>query len=216
MNSILLGCLSFLFATTCSAIGLSVSFGGSFSSHTKAHFSATLFPQLNASFTGTVVIEKGRMLLAPAQSHQKLVISPINPEIKLQLSKLKSGDFLSIEGVMDDKQSVLYVNSVNYVGLKDLIGNWVGDDEYCYQFIDFYVMSIYNKNDKNKCDFAINSLAREFSYFINPAYPDWSALLSDNDSSYLMDLTLDSKNSAQLSLYDSQSGDIIRQIRIRR
>lgn len=171
---------------------------------------------MNASYSGSVILKKDRMLLAEDKTHTKFILSAVNPEIKTQLSKLKSGDFLSVEGSIDEKQSVLYVSSVNYVGLKDLVGNWTGEDEYCYQFNDFYVLSIYNKTDKNKCDFSVNLLAGEFSYYINPAYPDWSVLLSDNENSYLMDLTLDSKTSAQLSLYDSQSGDILRQIRLRR
>lgn len=148
--------------------------------------------------------------------NRKGLLTSTSSSVQSQLGKLKSGDFLSLEGFYNDDNKTIFIGSINYVGLKDLLGNWIGDDQYCYRFQDYSVLSIYNKNEKNRCEFTATYMARGFSYFINPSNADWSVLLSDDDDSYLMDLTLNSKNSADLSLYDSQSGDILRQIKIRR
>lgn len=170
-----------------------------------------------ANFSGFVSRgEKTKILVNLSTLNKKVLLATNNPEIQAQLSRLKSNDFISIDGYLDDEKTSLVINSINYVGLKDLVGNWMGDDDYCYKFKDFYTMSIYNKNEKGKCVFATAGLAREFSYFANPTRDAWSLLLSDNDDSYLMDLTLKSKSSAELSLYDSKSGDIIRQIKMKR
>lgn len=183
-----MGCFSFFFALNCSAL----------------------------SYSGLVTVEKARLALAANETKTKFILSATSLGIKSQLAKLKPGDYVSLEGFTSPDKTILYVGSVNYVGLKDLLGNWIGDDEYCYKFNDFSILSIYTKNDKKRCDFSINSLAREFSYFINPAHFGWSVLLSDNDDSYLMDLNLFTRSAAELSLYDSRSGDILRKVYIRR
>ena len=210
------GFFCFLFAATCSATGLSVNlgfhiFGGPFSNPVQR-----ILADSSGTFSGTISIDKGHTYLIAETGRVKFVLSPMNKEIQSQVSRLKSGDFLSFEGYIDQENTILYVISVNYVGLKDLIGNWVGDDEYCYKFKNFNTLSIFSKADNKKCDFSVNFLTREFSYFTNASDLNWSVLLSDNDDSYLMDLTLNSKNSAELSLYDSRSGDILRHIRLRR
>lgn len=216
MNSIRLGFFSFLLATTCSATGFSLNFGF----HLLGEpFSNPIHRFLNDSsgvFAGTILIVKGNTYLSVETGRVKFILAPLSREIKTQISKLKTGDFLSFEGYIDEKNSTFYVVSVNFVGLKDLLGNWVGDDEYCYKFKNFSTLGIYNKTENQKCDFSVNFLVREFSYFINSSELDWSVLLSDDEGSYLMDLTLNSKDSAELSLYDSQSGDILRKIRIKR
>ncbi len=216
MNILRLGIFSFLIATTCSALAFSFNlnfqiFGGPFSSSVHR-----ILADSSGSFSGTISIDKGQTYLVAETGHTKFTLSPVNKEIQSQISKLKSGDYLSFEGYIDQANVMLYVVSVNFVGLKDLIGNWVGDDDYCYKFKNFNTLSIFNKPENKKCDFSVSFLAREFSYFINASDLNWSVLLSDNDDSYLMDLTLNSKNSAELSLYDSRSGDILRQIHIKR
>lgn len=189
MNLALIGFFSFFISLTCAA----------------------------TSFSGYVIsIEKDKYSILLADNFKKFPLVAVSMKVQVQLNRLKSGDFLSAEGFTNDKKDTLFVSSVNHVGLQDLIGNWTGDDDYCYKFKDFYTMNIFNKNDRNKCDFKMAKFAREFSYFVNPSNDNWSVLLSDSDDSYLMDLTLKSKYQAELSLYDSKSGDILRQIKIRR
>lgn len=216
MKSMRLGFFSLLLVATCSASAFWLNFdfhaySGPFSNPVQKNLAAS-----SGSFSGTISISKGEIYFISEVGHTKFILSAMNKETITQISRLKSGDFISFEGYIDQENVILYVFSVNYVGLKDLIGNWVGDDEYCYKFKNFNTLSIFNKVDDKKCDFSVNFLAREFSYFINASDLDWSVLLSDNDDSYLMDLTLNSKNSAELSLYDSRSGDILRRIHIKR
>lgn len=216
MNSLRLGFFSVLLTIACSASAFDLNFGFQFYSAPFSNPVQRLLYSSSGSFSGTISIDKGESFLQEETSHLKFKLSPINKDLKPQISRLKSGDFLSFDGYIDQANMILYVISVNYVGLKDLIGNWVGDDDYCYKFKNFNSLTIFNKADNKKCDYSVNFIARDFSYIINASDLDWSMLLSDNDESYLMDLTLNSKNSAQLSLYDSHSGDILRQIRIRR
>lgn len=169
-----------------------------------------------STFQGVMSRLKNKPAITVATTERKLLLTPYSAEIGAQLSKLKNADFISLEGRLSEDGNSILVGSINFVGLKDLVGNWSGDDEYCYRFQNYFTLKIYNKANKDNCDFTPVNLAREFSYIVNPSAPNWSVLLSDTEDSYLMDLTLNSKNSAELSLYDSRTGDILRTIKIKR
>ncbi len=169
-----------------------------------------------ANYDGVVSTLNQKRAITLKSTGKKYSIVPASTEIALQMSKLKVNDFISLEGRIDDKQSTITVNSMNYVGLKDLLGNWVGDDDYCYAFLSFSNLSIFTKTVMNTCDFHVDRLSRDFSYTINPATASWLVLLSDNEDSYIMDLVVRSKVAAELSLYDTRSGDILREIKLRR
>ncbi len=168
------------------------------------------------NFDGLVSTLNLKRSITLESSGKKYYLVPDNQEIAIQINKLKVNDFISLEGKIDDKAATVSVRSMNYVGLKDLLGNWVGDDDYCYTFSTFSSLSIFTKNTSNKCDFKVDRLSRDFSYTINPATTSWLVLLSDNEESYIMDLVVRSKASAELSLYDTRSGDILKEIKLRR
>jgi hypothetical protein len=192
-----------------------------FSPHMKFLINAgfILFFALNSQATkyeGLISKNGPRFFLFLSTTEKKVRLSFVNPEIENQISKLKVNDFISLEGCLHPETNTISVDSVNYVGLNDLLGNWKGNDTYCYQFKTYLTMTVYNKNENGQCDFSVGHLARDFSSIINPSTPAWSVLLSDNDDTYLMDLNLHSQKSAELSLYDSRSGDIITHIQLKR
>ncbi len=180
-------------------------------------FTLSLTLTLNAAtYEGLVFTPRGKSTIALKSTGKKYLLVPANDEIASQISKLKSTDFVSLDGHLNNEQQIISVQSLNYVGLHDLLGDWSGDDDYCYSFASFSDLRIFIKNDKNKCDFQESHKSRDFGYTINPATQGWLVLLSDNDDSYLMDLAIKSKTTVELSLYDSQSGDILRNIKLKR
>ena len=60
-----------------------------------------------------------------------------NPNIENMLSKLKLNDYISFEGARSSTTNKIRIESINYVGLSDLLGLWQGDDTYCYNFVSF-------------------------------------------------------------------------------
>lgn len=146
---------------------------------------------------------------------QTLTVISASQEIEKQINRLKTSDFISLEGFSNVALGTITAQSVNYVGLKDLIGNWTGNDEFCYLFSNFSTIEIYRQTKQGKCVFNVTHFAREFSYTINPGTPNWLMLLSDTQDSYLMDLVLVSRNRIDLSLYDPDSGDILKEIKLR-
>jgi hypothetical protein len=132
-------------------------------------------------------------------------------EVKDTLAQLKKDDFISFEGIKNLTTNVMRVDSVNYVGLSDLLGVWTGDENYCYDFQSFTEVAIYPKT----CDCKKNKLSsRFFAYTVNIAKPSWFVLMSDATSRLAADLKLNSKTSAEMVLYDVNTGNTLRLIKL--
>jgi len=127
--------------------------------------------------------------------------------------RLKKNDFLSFEGGKNvTNKSLLRIDSINYVGLSDLMGVWTGDDKYCYKFTSYTEFIIYpNQGDclKKPVD-----TPREFAYTVNAADEDWFMLLSDNGARYAADLKFNNCRSAEINLYDANTGNSLRLIKL--
>ena len=157
-------------------------------------------------------LKKYRIKEARLQKTFTLVFE--NLQLENLFKKLKEHDFISIEGARSSTSTTIRVDSIHYVGLHDLIGNWKGDDNYCYRFKSFTHLIIFPAQKKN-CKMEIVA-GREYAYTINPTEHDWLLLLSDNQANYVADFILKNSNSVEMSLYDSNTGDILRTIKLRK
>ena len=137
-----------------------------------------------------------------------------NPSIENMISKLKVNDYITFEGARSSTTNTIRIESVNYVGLNALLGIWQGDDTYCYNFTSFTELWIYLRAGAG-CP-ARPTDGRVYAYTINPSDPDWVILLSDNQANYIGDVTVISEGSVKFSLYDSNTGNILRHIKLKR
>lgn len=137
-----------------------------------------------------------------------------DPNIEIMLSKLKLNDYITFEGARSSTTNKIRVNSINYVGLKDLLGIWQGDDTYCYNFTSFTELWIYFRTSP-ECAVRPTD-GRVYAYTINPSDPDWVILLSDNKANYIGDVIVINQKSVKFSLYDSNTGNILRHINLKR
>ncbi len=137
-----------------------------------------------------------------------------NQTVENMFGKLKINDFVTFEGARSSATNTIRVESVNYVGLTDLIGVWQGDDNYCYNFNSFTELWIYFRTGPGCGHQTFES--RIYAYTVNPSDPDWIILLSDNQSSYIADLVVEDEKSINISLYDSNSGNILRHIKLKK
>ena len=170
-------------------------------------------PAFATDYEGLITKYKSKLALIESKSQKKLVIQYKSTKIESQGRNLTVGDFVSFEGTRSSTDSLITIESINYVGLKALIGKWSGDDKFCYQFVNFSEVSVFMR-DQSKCDFSkMNPQnSRQLAYTINPTTGGWLALISDDMSSYAAEITFKSPISAALSLYDSDSGDILKRI----
>lgn len=178
-----------------------------------------LIPFLIASFAfatdydGIVTRYKSKLAIVESKSQKTLVFTFKNLEIQSQIKNLSPGDYISFEGVRSSTETSISITSLNYIGLKALIGNWSGNDNFCYEIINFNEMYVF-KREKARCDFKLRTSlnSRYLTYTINPTVGAWLALISDDVNSYVAEVRFKSSVSASLSLYDSDSGDILKTI----
>lgn len=131
------------------------------------------------------------------------------------LKKLKKNDFISFTGARNSNISSIRVDSVNYVGLGDLLDIWKGDDHYCYAFTSFKEFAVYPAEKSNCVKYPTYS--SKYAYTINPTeQSNWVILLSGSRSNYLADLTVKTAKSIEISLYDSNTGYILKLIKLRK
>jgi hypothetical protein len=173
-------------------------------------------PSFASQFDGSLTLMNQSKTIKISNSKKKYILAFANKEIASQINKLNSGDYISFDGSANETTHTITVEYINYVGLKDLLGYWIGNDDFCYSFESFSGFKIYKRNTQNRCRFEKNELVRDLSYTINPTSSNWSILVSDNQESFLIDLVLVSKLSAELSLYDPKTGYIIKEIKLKR
>lgn len=131
--------------------------------------------------------------------------------VQVAVSKLKQKDFISFEGEKNTTTQEIRIDSINYVGLSDLLGSWTGDDNYCYRFTTFTEVMIFPKSAQ--CSKKMTA-PREFAYTVNIDDNGWFMLLSDSSARYAAELKFVSTRRADLSLYDVNSGNILRLIHL--
>ncbi len=165
------------------------------------------------SYEGSVTRTKTNVKFVDASLQKTYSLNASTALISSYINKLSDGDFLSVEGFRDEKQTVLTVSSVNYIGLNVLLGSWLGDDLYCYNFTSFTEFSVSYRGASKKCS---PVGAPNYTYLINATSNSWVMLLAGDRGSYVGDLIINNSKDLQIQLYDSETGDILRTIHLRK
>ena len=178
-----------------------------------------LFYQSNLwamSYSGIFILSEDKKLrLKEGFTGKSYELNSDSIEVRKILKKLKKDDYISFDGARSATVTSIRVDSVNFVGLHDLIAAWRGDDQYCYNFVNFTSFSIYPK-ENSQCQINPKS-SRKYSYTVNPTDDgNWVILLSDEEANYVADLTLKTSRSIQIQLYDSNTGYILKLIKLKK
>ena len=168
---------------------------------------------LALSFEGNVSRAKTQLKFNDPILRKTYALNASTALISTYINKLSDGDFISLEGYRDEKQTILTVSSVNYIGLSMLLGTWVGDDLYCYTFVSYTEFTISYRGIAKKCPAATAPI---YTYFVNPSTTTWVMLLAGDRGSYVGDLIIHNSKDIEIQLYDSETGDILRKIHLRK
>ena len=167
-------------------------------------------------YTGEIFETKQKALaLKEDSSGKNFNLTFENENVEKLLQKLKANDYISFQGARSSNVNSIRVDSINFVGLKDLIAVWKGDDRYCYSFINFTEFIIYPI--RNGTCGKPPKLGKKYAYTINPTeLTNWVLLLSSDQANYVADLVIKSNNLIEISLYDSNTGYILKVIKLRK
>lgn len=136
------------------------------------------------------------------------------------LRKLKVGDFLSFQGVRTPEETIKLRN-VDFVGLRDLLGTWTGEDGQCYHFKNFTRLIISKRIAKAKCPTLVDGsgfslTARDFRYFITPNVGSWDVLFSNDQEFFSGEFYFVNSTEIQMSIFESHTGIKIAEFLLRR
>lgn len=165
------------------------------------------------TFDGRVSIKNTQISLYDSYDEKIYTLESTSSSVSAFLKRLKSGDFISLEGSRSSDWSKVNVTEINYVGLKELLGIWIGDDAFCYNFSSFTEFNITAPAKGKKC---APTMSPNYTYIASPSLKSWVLLISGARTSYVGDLRFINSKKIQIDLFDSETGDILRTINLRK
>lgn len=181
----------------------------------KLLFALTLFffqSAIALQFDGDIVKVGSKNYILLKSDNKKYLLMGSSPIVAMYLNKLSDGDFVSVEGNKTTNFTALNVDSINYVGLRDLLGTWTADDNFCYTFNTHTDFSISVQIGK----YCLVNRTDDYTYLINPHSQQWVMLVAGQHSSYVGDFSIVGKKNVEIDLYDSQTGEIIRHLSLKK
>jgi hypothetical protein len=153
------------------------------------------------SINGSIVVKGDQRLLIDHDSSRTYILEPSNPDVKKSLNQLSTFD--GLRGQVSNKTpDTLILESIDFVSLRRLLGEWHGDSTKV-RFADY-----------SRVKFNMGGNSREFLYALSPGMEnDWRIYLTDQSSVVLGTLNLDDSH-ALLEFYDPQTGMTAQQLQL--
>lgn len=150
------------------------------------------------------------------QNEDLYLIQAGSEDVANDLVRLSGGDFISFEGYFNPSKKAVRVQSIDWVGLKKLIGYWRSRENISLEFRDFTRLIVYDANVNDVFVRLYNkNLTRTTSllnYRIAPGVGNtWSLFLSDEKIVKVGRLTVNG-DTATINFFDSNTGKVIKTV----
>lgn len=158
---------------------------------------------------GLLAVENESYFIQLQGVNQRLRAKTADAMVQARLECLGHGDFISGTALRLNQEDVV-ISSINYVGLRKLIGTWRNTNE-IFKFTDFKTFYYWNFNRNTGSNTLRGPFA--FHYAISP-YGDtpkqchWKIFFIDSTSVILGSLEWIDDDQIQILLYDSDTGEI--------
>lgn len=150
-------------------------------------------------FSGFIV-QNGKQRLLRSNT-QNLILTAENEDVKTQLSKLKSNDFISGLGSVLSG-NLVRLETIDFVGLSSFLGLWLSPLG-LIQVEDFSSLNLYSGN-QTKADSSKPHASLHYS--ITPGSgASWVLFLTDANQIYFSNLTV-TESKASIRFFDTQTG----------
>lgn len=166
------------------------------------------------NLAGVLQKKDGSFFIHLASTNQVYAIANMSAEASESLIKLESGDYINGSGDVDEKGRKVSLKTLDYVGLKKLLGIWYSGDA-VMNFSSFNQLSVYpfGAGFKN-INIAIPPAKNDFRYSTAPYYGErWALFLSDNVGTTFATLEMGA-DSATLRTFSPQTGAVLRTLRL--
>lgn len=140
-----------------------------------------------------------------------------NDDTTAHLRKLSVGDLINASGFLDSAQCKSFIESIEYVGLKKLLGYWYSKAGIItvrdFSSLSFYPMNASDlKDDGNPSQRTGEPIT--YRYSVTPAEgSEWVVFLSNSKSTSFATIKFTRKNII-MKIYDSENGKILQTLRL--
>lgn len=154
------------------------------------------------SFSGFIV-QNGSQRSLKTKTNQ-FVLTTENSDVRVQLLKLRSNDFISGIG-HSLSTGIVRLDTIDFVGLSNFLGTWASSMG-IFQVQDFSSLSLYSAGQVSKPKPA------SLNYSITPADGNsWGMFLTDTDRIYFSKLVV-AESRASIRFFDTQTGAFKREV----
>nr|BFD66698.1 hypothetical protein HAGR004_17200 [Bdellovibrio sp. HAGR004] len=145
----------------------------------------------------------------------RYLVESESQDTEANIRRLSTGDTVTASGVLDPNSCVAYIESVDYVGLKKMLGYWHSSDGLLtvrdFNSLSFYPISV--KDFQKGQDYAIIDPIT-YRYSVTPSTgKDWVVFLSDATSTTFATIRFN-KSRATMKIYDSETGNVTRTLHL--
>jgi hypothetical protein len=168
------------------------------------------------SFTGYMTKKGANYYLFPQSSENAYLVIAKNEDVTDSLKRLSTGDLVIGNGSLDTVNKRINLNTVDYVGLRRLLGPWVSVDGLLV-FKDFSTMKFSpRRTTTNNSNANFSFAQKEFRYTLSPSDGDeWVLFLSDDKSTTFATVEFN-KKTILMKLFESESGKLLRTLKLER
>lgn len=157
------------------------------------------------TFEGLIQINQGHLILVQSGTNAQLPLGGATDSIVQDLARMRPGDFLSSSGTWLAERSVLNVETINFVGLRNIIGAWHTDDWQVFDFKSFTQLSLYRMAPPPNAMIPNN---QNYDYAIIPDIGGkWALMLADNKNVHIGSLEI-RERVLSIKIIDSATGRV--------
>lgn len=167
------------------------------------------------SLSGTISVSGLRILFVPDSASTPFTVQAPSAGTAAILGRLSDGDSIIATGTLDARNNIASIESVDFVGLRKVIGRWHIRDAKglmrfnTYQDVDVFSIALANGNSSIVAQ-------KSLKYTVSPANNgDWIMFLSDDRSTQMGSFTL-TDSLATLKLFNARTGDVSQVIRLQK
>jgi hypothetical protein len=162
------------------------------------------FANIEYLFKGTIKVDGDKYSIFDEYTQQEFTFFTYNHSIFLTISQLETDDYISGSAFLDPENR-LRISSIDFVGLKRLLGLW-SNNQGIINFQNFNDVSLWNFEKTKDVKYW-----GPFNYIYSITPDDegkWKIFFSDEDNVILALLNCADKNHITISIYNSNDGSI--------
>ncbi|WP_413613398.1 hypothetical protein [Bdellovibrio sp. HCB-110] len=165
--------------------------------------------------SGTIERDSTGVYLRSGDRCPRYVVNTKSEDASLSIRKLSSGDTVTASGLLDVETCTVVIESVDYVGLRKMLGYWYSQDGIItvrdFDSLSFYPINL--KDFQNGADYRTADPIN-YRYSVTPSEgKEWVVFLSDTTSTTFATIQFN-KGNATMKIYDSETGDVKKVLRM--